>query len=104
MSPDAGGGRRVTGSQLMSTAVQYTRAQINFGGLTPCLTYGINTLTHGTEIILNRHTFLVVVGTGSTAASLAAIMGKASICTNRAASIGTEATSIAEVASIGIEV
>jgi hypothetical protein len=42
MSPNAGGGRGVAGSQPMSTA-EYSctyGAQINFGDLTPYLTYG----------------------------------------------------------------
>jgi hypothetical protein len=38
MSQNAGG---VVGSQPMSTAVQYTEAQINFRDLTPYLTYGV---------------------------------------------------------------
>jgi hypothetical protein len=37
--PKCGGRGGVAGSQPVSTAV-HTVAQINFGGLTPCLTYG----------------------------------------------------------------
>jgi hypothetical protein len=44
MSPNAGGMGGVAGSQPMSTAVQctmYIGSQINFGDLTPYLTYGL---------------------------------------------------------------
>jgi len=40
MSPNAGGGGGVAGSQSMSTAV-YTGAQINCGDLTPYLNYAL---------------------------------------------------------------
>ncbi len=41
--PKCGGGGRVAGSQPMSTAVHSAHGvQINFGDLTPYLTYGIN--------------------------------------------------------------
>jgi hypothetical protein len=37
--PKCGGRGEMAGSQPVNTAVQYTGAQINFGDLTPYLTY-----------------------------------------------------------------
>ncbi len=49
MNPNAGG-RGVAGSQSMSTAVHKAGAQINFGDLTPYLTYEGESPVFGSDL------------------------------------------------------
>jgi hypothetical protein len=54
MSPNAGGGGGAAGSQPLSTALHMHGAQINFGDLTPYLTYGRNSIGLNLRILRHR--------------------------------------------------